>query len=300
MNRHAIIGWISALFLTLMPWTAAASVPVDIVINNRPMEGDAKAVLQKGAAVVPLELVGQIPGLSVSWDVPTQTAVIQGGEAPIRLVAGSNTAMVGDKPLKLPFPSKVNQGQMMVPLRFIAEASSASVTWNASTRTVYVTKSGRELREKLSSSDLTTARQAALALPRVSGLQEFPPDPDFMGDQAVTYYFPEGSHDFFFVETGDVISYYEPAEDHSERLWSARVDYRTGQNFDLLPLLPYPIVEENGERPGISGRNVFFRIMPHIAAADYGYVDSDGTRTTVGTQKLRGGDETFALPEEQP
>lgn len=220
MEKHlktSVIGWLTAsLLIAGSPLTtgtaSAASSAIEIMINNRFADTDVAPYITNGTTMVPLQVTQQIPGSSVQWNNASKTVTLTRDGETITLVAGQETAKIGNKEVKLEAASTLKQGRVMVPLRFIAESTGAYVLWNPKQRVVFVAKSSEELKKQFASSNLAEARTAALKFPVVSSLEMFPVLDESQGQK---YYFPEGKADQFFLGGGDSISYYEVVGNHS-------------------------------------------------------------------------------------
>jgi hypothetical protein len=185
------------------------------------------------------------------------------------------------------------KGRIMVPIRFIAEATKAHVVWNAATRTVYVAKASEALTAQLKSANLGAARTAALHFPRVSSLKEIAV---LNESQNQDYLFPEGTADRFFIQGGPGISYYEVTDTYAEQIWFAKIDSSVASSAGLF-FLPYRITEQAGQMPTIKGRMVFYHLMLPIMEATYGFIDSSGKPTAIGQQDMEL-NEFFEIPGE--
>ncbi|BCG58001.1 hypothetical protein [Paenibacillus sp. URB8-2] len=58
-------------------------------------------------------------------------------------------------------------------------------------------------------------------------------------------------------------------------------------------------MDESGRRPILNSRFVYFRAMPHIGIASYGFIDPDGAVTELGIQDVAMNEEVVDIPEEQ-
>ena len=177
----------------------------------------------------------------------------------------------------------------MVPLRVIAEASGAYVEWIPSAQTVFIGKADSKLLEQLKSGNLAEARTAALQLPSVNPLPGIEIDSKYAEGQTFTYYFPEGRADRYFMKLADAITYFEVRGGVSREVWNAKLDLSAKASSGVLPFLPYKALQQNGEKPDVSGRFAFFHVMPHIGEAQYGFVDADGQETQLEQKEMESG-----------
>jgi hypothetical protein len=273
----------------------AASSKISVIVNDVVVNTDVAPYIMEGTTIVPLNVVLQIPGISVKWDNTFKTiTIIQKNGEKVTLVAGQKTATIGSKKVTLAVASSIEKGRVMVPLRFIAESSDAYVIWNSNTRSVYVAKASDTLKTKLASKSLADARSAAVQYPRVSLLQNLKITND---SQNQNYYFLEGKSSQFYISGGNGISYYEIVGNHSEELWSAKFDTSTQSSSDLF-FLPYKITKQDGKMPTVNSRVAFYHLMLPIMEASYGFIETNGQTTSLGQRDMKL-TQFFEIPDEQ-
>lgn len=299
MLKRSFVGCLAASLLiagsAISAGTAsAASTAIKISINGLYANTDVAPYITSGTTMVPLQLAQKIPGSSIQWNNASKTVTITRDGATTTLVAGQKTAKVGNKEVKLEAASTLKQGRVIVPLRFIAESTGAYVLWNPKQRMVFVAQSGEELKEQLASSSLAEARSAALKFPMVSSLKALKFIPSEVGGNQ-NYYFPEGRADQFFLTGGNSISYYEVSGNHSEEKWTAT--FKSDSGSSGLFFLPRKITDQDGVLPKITSRVFFFHFKGHVGQSDYGFVETNGEVTTLGTKEMNL-NQFFDIPEE--
>lgn len=109
--------------------------------NGEPLTIDVPPVLVNERTMLPARLVAESFGAAVSWDAETEEVCIteENGEE-IRFAVGAATATVGDATVILDAPAFERDGRTYVPVRFLAEALDATVTWDEETQTVNIIK----------------------------------------------------------------------------------------------------------------------------------------------------------------
>lgn len=272
----------------------AAPTKIAVIVNNAAVNTDVAPYIKGGTTIVPLNVVQQIPGISVKWDNASKTITITRKGDTVTLVAGQNFATVGSKKVALSVSSSLENGRVMVPLRFIAESANAHIIWNANTRTIYVAKASDALTTQLASKNLAEARSAAVQYPQVSLLKNFSVTND---TQNQDYYFPEGKSNPFFILGGNGISYYEIVGNHSEQLWTAKFDPSAKSSNELF-FLPYKITNQDGSVPALNSRVAFYHLMLPIMEATYGFIETNGHTTSLGQKEIQL-NRFFEIPEEQ-
>ena len=123
-----------------IPVTYKARTRIQLQVGNRnAMVNDAKKTLLaapvnvKGVVMIPLRFIGEAFGATVTWDPVFEIIDIELKGSSIRLQLGANYASVAGKKVILQGIPVSMKGTTMVPIRFIAEAFGAKVTWNAPT-----------------------------------------------------------------------------------------------------------------------------------------------------------------------
>ncbi|WP_068618637.1 copper amine oxidase N-terminal domain-containing protein [Paenibacillus tuaregi] len=168
---------------------AALSSREQVYINGAFQE-DAR--IQNGRALVPLRSLNDSDELTYNYDAKTHEVTVRskdGGKV-IKLKAGSKTALVNGKSVKLNQSIVNHKGRTYVPLRFVSEALGGIAYYNAKdNRAIVRTPAGQAEYETLMKGDLTAARNVAINLQRAY-------DPGLWYPQGYGYYtyivFPEG------------------------------------------------------------------------------------------------------------
>jgi hypothetical protein len=295
MKKFLRAGVLLLSIFVLASGTALAAPPkIAVIVNDAAVNTDVAPYIKDGTTIVPLNVVQQIPGISVKWDNASKTITIARNGETVTLVAGQKTSTIGSKKVTLAVASSLEKGRVMVPLRFIAESANAHIIWNSNTRTIYVAKASDALTTQLASTNLAEARSAAVQYPRVSLLQNLNVSND---SQNQDYYFPEGKSNQFFISGGNGISYFEIVGNHSEELWTAKFDTSTKSSTGLF-FLPYKMTNQDGKVPTLNSRVAFYHLMLPIMEASYGFIETDGQTTSLGQKDMKL-NQFFEIPEEQ-
>ena len=104
------------------------------------------AYLDGGRTYVPLRLLGEYAGASVSWHPDEQRVVLRKDGGEIVLHVGRTEAMVGGETVPLDAPPFVRDGVTYVPLRFAGKALGLKVEWLQDTGAVRVARGDGEMR----------------------------------------------------------------------------------------------------------------------------------------------------------
>lgn len=101
-----------------------------IYLDTGHLSFDVQPANVNGRLLVPMRVIFEALGASLTWDGATQTVKCQKGSIRIVLTVGSRTAFVNGVAVTLDAaPANIN-GRVLVPLRFISEALGAAVYWD--------------------------------------------------------------------------------------------------------------------------------------------------------------------------
>ncbi len=135
----SLAAWLSVLGLVL-PWGALvlAASPITIVVDGVPVPTpDVPPVIEGGRVLVPIRFVAEAMGFAVDWD-PHLGAELKQGTTTIQLFPGVAAARVNGRAVYLDVAPKIVSGRLLVPVRFVAEATGARVAWDDVSRSVTI------------------------------------------------------------------------------------------------------------------------------------------------------------------
>lgn len=114
---------------------------VQLVYNRMPLHTDTAPIIQGDRTFLPLRVLAETLGYKTEWRAGKRV-VLQLGESSIELRPGSNQVNVEDNGissvLKLPTAPFIQNGRILVPVRFVAEQFGFDVQWVAQARAVVV------------------------------------------------------------------------------------------------------------------------------------------------------------------
>jgi len=103
------------------------------LVNDKEISLDTPPILEKGRTLVPIRFISESIGANVKWNEKDMSIVITLGDKKIYLWVGKKESIIEKKGVKttyiLDVPPKIVNNRTLVPLRFIMEAFSATVTW---------------------------------------------------------------------------------------------------------------------------------------------------------------------------
>jgi len=122
-----------------MKASGSAGSGIKVIAEDRLLTFDQAPVNISGRVMVPLRVIFEELGAVVTWDRATQRITVQKEQNTLTLTIGSSQATThGTAITILDQPPIIIGGRVMVPLRFVSEATGAQVVWEAATRTVYI------------------------------------------------------------------------------------------------------------------------------------------------------------------
>ena len=143
----------AALVLTLTPPALAASAP-PLTLNGVPLGSEAMATVWNNTTYVSLRAVSTALDSSavVTWE--NGTAYVRTDDMLISARSGENYLTINGESLSVPYGVKAAQGRMLVPVRILAQAFDATVTWNPVTGEVALTQETADQEESYTADDL--------------------------------------------------------------------------------------------------------------------------------------------------
>lgn len=139
--RPALIGSLAAALLTLLAAAtpAAAGEAVSTYLNGRELYFDVAPVVQNGRVLVPARGYLEAMGARLTWDGVRQRVTVYAPGHVVTMTIDQPYAHVNGLPVALGVPPTLLSGRTLVPLRFLSEALSATVAYDAAVQRVDVT-----------------------------------------------------------------------------------------------------------------------------------------------------------------
>ncbi|BAL81637.1 copper amine oxidase N-terminal domain-containing protein [Caldisericum exile] len=95
--------------------------------------------IENGTTLVPLRFIAEAFGSTVNYNEALKLITIEFANKIIQVQVNSTIALINNSVYRLTVAPKIVQGFTFVPLRFIAEAFGANVSWDAATKTITIT-----------------------------------------------------------------------------------------------------------------------------------------------------------------
>lgn len=111
-----------------------------VTIDGNELAVNQSPVMKQGNVSVPMRDIFEALGADVKWDQKTSTITATRGSKEVILRIGSKLAYIDGVKVTLSVEPAVINGSTMVPIRFVAEALGAKVTWDNESQTVIITR----------------------------------------------------------------------------------------------------------------------------------------------------------------
>lgn len=118
---------------------AFADDSIKIVIDNTEIETDVSPQIIEGRTMVPVRTIFEALGAQVDWDSETKT--ITGTKSGITAVMTLNSTILSINNVDTSMDSApvIIEGRTFIPARYAAESLGCTVSWDAESKTVYIT-----------------------------------------------------------------------------------------------------------------------------------------------------------------
>jgi len=137
LKRLAGLGLAASFLFAIATMAPAAAQHVTVTVNGQVMNFDQPPVMRNNRVFVPMRAIFERLGSSVVYSNGNINS--QGNGRSVHLVIGSTRASVNGQPITMDVAPFTVAGRTEVPLRFVAEALGANVSWNGNTETVAIT-----------------------------------------------------------------------------------------------------------------------------------------------------------------
>ncbi len=140
MRRTLSCLLVLLLLFTLVPVFAAGTVTV--TIDGVPVSYDQSSgvpfIDENDRTQVPLRRTMEFFGCDVSWNPLTRTATVKKDKTKVSVPIGKSYIQVGKEKVPTDTAAQIRDGRTYLPIRAVAEAFGAAVTWEAGTQTVII------------------------------------------------------------------------------------------------------------------------------------------------------------------
>jgi len=114
------------------------------IIESNYVYIDVAPMIITGRAFVPLRFITEAYGAKVIWDNETRSIQITFDDTKITMKINDRKVVVNNNVLEVDAPPMIVQNRTLVPIRFIAEALGAKVSWEAQEQRITITLENRK------------------------------------------------------------------------------------------------------------------------------------------------------------
>ncbi|SFS46743.1 copper amine oxidase N-terminal domain-containing protein [Paenibacillus sp. 453mf] len=120
---------------------AAAPQKIKVYLDDELMTFPVTPAIKKGVTFVPFRALFEAFDYSVKWNNAEKRINADNGDVKLQLYAGKTTAHIDGQRTSLPAAPYIEKGSTLIPLRFVAEATGYTVSWDQSNKTIHISTS---------------------------------------------------------------------------------------------------------------------------------------------------------------
>lgn len=115
---------------------------ITVTVDGVPVVmADIKPFIENGRTYVPVRAVLEAYGVeSINWEAPNVIVITEG--TTLKIPVGQNCVIKNDQKMDTDTAALIKEGRTCLPIRAVIEALGGTVGWDASTKTVIITKPG--------------------------------------------------------------------------------------------------------------------------------------------------------------
>ena len=146
INHGGVGGWISLEYAAQVdPNQIIATVDsLNSSVFGKLVNMDAAPLLINDRVMLPVRFISEALGAAVTWDAELQMVKVTHGETVLTMHIGSDTAFIGESEVILDSLPVHVDGTAYAPVRFVAEALGATVSYDAEAKQITIAKTGQE------------------------------------------------------------------------------------------------------------------------------------------------------------
>ncbi|MDP5272717.1 stalk domain-containing protein [Chengkuizengella axinellae] len=126
----------------------AEETKIEVWIDEEKVEFEEEPFSDNGTTLVPFRVLFSELGLNVKWDQATKTVTGINDTITVELTLESNEAIINGETIELLVAPQLVNNHTFVPLRFVGEATGASVQWDGATKTISITSPEPEVNDE--------------------------------------------------------------------------------------------------------------------------------------------------------
>ncbi|MFC0213083.1 copper amine oxidase N-terminal domain-containing protein [Paenibacillus chartarius] len=116
----------------------AAEQPIQVQLDLQTITFEIDPLLEDGVTLVQLRPLFEATGIELTWNGESRTITGKKNNETLLLTIDSNKALVNGNEVMLEKAARIVDGNTLVPLRFVGEATGAVVAWHGDIRTIEI------------------------------------------------------------------------------------------------------------------------------------------------------------------
>lgn len=140
-TKMVIFILLTAMLLSVVSFhraNAQSEPPIKVAVDTKRIVFSVEPRLQDGTTLVQMRPLFEAMGITLQWDQQTRTITGKKAALSIILQIDNKEAVVNDSKMILEQPAQLIDGNTLVPLRFIGEATGAIVVWDGKRREITI------------------------------------------------------------------------------------------------------------------------------------------------------------------
>ena len=129
------------MIFSMLTVVSQAADEIQVRVDGQILDFDVPPQLIDGRTMVPLRVIFQTLGATVSWNEETSTIMAYSEGYSVTAKIGSNVMEVNGELKIMDVPPMIVDSRTLVPVRFVAETFDCNVSWDADKKTVNITSS---------------------------------------------------------------------------------------------------------------------------------------------------------------
>lgn len=142
MGRRFLFIIICMLSFTVPAW--ANESKIQVFLNHELLQFSSPPILENGRVLVPVRELFQSMGFDIKWNPKEQQIVGEKDDLILTMYIGNTTVTKNHENIHLDIPPMIKENKTYVPLRFVAESTSANVEWNNRKKRVTISTERRK------------------------------------------------------------------------------------------------------------------------------------------------------------
>ena len=110
----------------------------EVLVDGKAIKNDVAPIVKDGRTFLPIRVIAENMGASISWNGANQSLIITKGDTEITVFVNKTEAKVNTKMVPLSAPAFIESGRTYLPVRFVTENLGAEVIWDNATKTVTI------------------------------------------------------------------------------------------------------------------------------------------------------------------